>query len=92
MGFTSDNSTPFPCENEASSSLLLETLIISPLSASRMETWSANVLVTVWLIILPIALVGLVLYLLPTGVCYVMLLILWLGAGVFLYESFIHKE
>ncbi|HLF07265.1 MAG TPA: hypothetical protein VI893_08860 [Thermoplasmata archaeon] len=57
-----------------------------------METWSANLSLTLALIFIPVALIGVVLVLFPMNICAVMLLILWLAAGVFVYESFIHRD
>jgi hypothetical protein len=57
-----------------------------------METWSANLSLTVALILAPLALIGAVLYFFPMNICAVMLLIIWVAAGVFVYDSFIHKE
>lgn len=57
-----------------------------------METWSANLALTLALVLIPVALMGAVLYFFPMNICAVMLLILWLAAGVFVYESWIHKD
>lgn len=57
-----------------------------------METWSANLSLTLALILIPVVLIGAVLYFFPMNICAVMLLILWLAAGVFVYESWIHKD
>jgi hypothetical protein len=56
------------------------------------ETWSANLSLTLALILIPVVLIGAVLYFFPMNICAVMLLILWLAAGVFVYESWIHKD